>query len=111
MDGTKDNSQAVGTGDMRNWTWGLWEREELRIRACVWLGQQGSSICREEVLCNRKFSTHREQGRRTDLGRKDYNFSKLTLRRDILCVSLRFRREILDRDKKCGSCQHMDGNL
>lgn len=46
-----------------------------------------------------KFSAHREQGGRLDLRRKDYNFRKLTLMWDIQRVSLRFRREILDREK------------
>lgn len=43
------------------------------------------------------------KGGRTDLGRKDSNFSSLILRWDGQRRSLRFRREVLCRDKTCGS--------
>lgn len=62
-----------------DWLWGVRERGEPRTMASAGLGQHGGSI-------------YKEQTQRTDLGRKDYHFRRLTLRWDAQCMSLRCRR-------------------
>lgn len=81
-----------------DWLWGVRERGEPRTMVVL-----GYSNMESPFTKNR----HRE---RTGLGREDYHFRRLTLRWDVQCMSLRFRRQIRDRDNQCGSCQHMDGN-
>lgn len=78
----------MGPVDVNNWIWGLREREELRLELVFGWGNRKAPDAATE-----------NTGGRLNLGRKEDNFSRLTLRWEIQCMSLRFRREILDRNK------------
>lgn len=82
----------MGPVHVSNWIWGLWEREELRIELVFGWG------LRIELVFgwgNRKapYAATENKGGRLNLGRKEDNFSRLTLRWEIQCMSLRFRRD------------------